>query len=580
MRSKIIASLPILESTTISSNTNPEGVSSPRSPACNITNSDDSEGLITTIKRGTKSCYNAFEEVSMSGALASDDTKGFIRSRPFHGRQMAALLRVARDADHVHAIEGLKKRRDKALAKARVPAMVTQEMMLQEAQYEVLAQSSMPRLEDSARTEAETGDVHLDKRPVEGFRPAPFSTRKIPAGSSSESSMLALANFKRRPRQPSILQIGRQDTVALESELDDMLDDFHPDDESTPFHIKSLDASSRPVTINSANNLLNTITSSVHRQIDSSRKRKLTPPRVQVPNSQSSPDCLLSPPSQPANEHALYVHTSSRARIDESDPDLPSNKPRPLYAETAWSDIMAPPESSSPPHWPDISITTYKSGPNRKHTDRELKNRSASTFIPSKSRSQPLKSISTATLQNLLPRRHHRPATRASDEFDIEDNSDVELDPPPAGDEDELSYAAPTGGRRAPKQNRKPMQSTKLAATVKKKKKPGKTTHKAHMDEDSKGTSVVKTYSRRFSDKENISANSDGMRFDKNVNTPHATISKRLNAHYGTGKKDEVMHAKAKTDLKTLAKKFKEVDEWEMEFEEVTASSSSPRDAR
>jgi hypothetical protein len=33
-------------------------------------------------------------------------------------------------------------------------------------------------------------------------------------------------------------------------------------------------------------------------------------------------------------------------------------------------------------------------------------------------------------------------------------------------------------------------------------------------------------------------------------------------------------------ELEKAAKKFQEVDKWELEFEEVTASSSSPRDAR
>jgi len=33
-------------------------------------------------------------------------------------------------------------------------------------------------------------------------------------------------------------------------------------------------------------------------------------------------------------------------------------------------------------------------------------------------------------------------------------------------------------------------------------------------------------------------------------------------------------------ELKQAAKKFQEVDKWELEFEEVTASSSSPRDGR
>jgi hypothetical protein len=33
-------------------------------------------------------------------------------------------------------------------------------------------------------------------------------------------------------------------------------------------------------------------------------------------------------------------------------------------------------------------------------------------------------------------------------------------------------------------------------------------------------------------------------------------------------------------ELKRAARKFEEVDKWELEFEEVTASSSSPKDGR
>jgi hypothetical protein len=33
-------------------------------------------------------------------------------------------------------------------------------------------------------------------------------------------------------------------------------------------------------------------------------------------------------------------------------------------------------------------------------------------------------------------------------------------------------------------------------------------------------------------------------------------------------------------ELKVAARKFEEVDKWELEFEEVTASTSSPKDAR
>lgn len=40
------------------------------------------------------------------------------------------------------------------------------------------------------------------------------------------------------------------------------------------------------------------------------------------------------------------------------------------------------------------------------------------------------------------------------------------------------------------------------------------------------------------------------------------------------------MEKRVGKELKRAAKKFEEVDKWELEFEEVTASSSSPKDAR
>lgn len=42
----------------------------------------------------------------------------------------------------------------------------------------------------------------------------------------------------------------------------------------------------------------------------------------------------------------------------------------------------------------------------------------------------------------------------------------------------------------------------------------------------------------------------------------------------------EEMEKRIGKELKRAARKFKEVDKWELEFEEVTASSSSPKDAR
>jgi len=73
-----------------------------------------------------------------------------------------------------------------------------------------------------------------------------------------------------------------------------------------------------------------------------------------------------------------------------------------------------------------------------------------------------------------------------------------------------------------------------------KKKKPGKTAQRAHGKEDGKGASVVKTYSRRLSDKENRSADSDSAGLDESVDSPLSAIPDKLSARGGTGRKTKL----------------------------------------
>lgn len=57
------------------------------------------------------------------------------------------------------------------------------------------------------------------------------------------------------------------------------------------------------------------------------------------------------------------------------------------------------------------------------------------------------------------------------------------------------------------------------------------------------------------------------------------------NAEIGSGSEDEgagavAVAGKASEEMKRLAAKFREVDDWGLEFEEVTGSSDRMRDAR
>lgn len=558
---------------------------SPRPSGRTTTNSDDSEGIVKTIKNGLRRKSTIHDDVSMSGALAPQDVQNSARLRPPGGRQRAALSRIARDGDHARAIEALKKRRDEAMSEVRAPKVAQQVSALEttlQLPDQVLVPMSLPKAVERAvskTVEEEQEDLLVDTRTVKRVRPVPFSSRKIPPALGTESSIVGLANFRRRPRQPSILQIGRQESAASERELDDMLDDFQPDDESTPVHITRLQTR-----IGLTPGHLDTTTTH-YVPASSSWKRKLTSPEIQVANFQSSPIQVPSSPPQVKNTSihspAFSIHPSPHVSETESLPEVPLIS----SSEAIWSDIMAPPQSSSPLQSPlkaiqvanatKTSLELYSKS-QRKSFAIKIDSNRYSAAMQTKPKQQPLTSISTATLQNLLPRRRHHPARCGVGDFDIPNSSDVESDTlKMAEDEDELSFAAPPGRRRADNATYNSVKSTKLTVTMRKKQVKSKA--KATSKERANGLGVVKTYLRRVSDKENISTvDLDGEGQESNEDQ----LPDGSNQHNETGHPSAISPVKVKTELKALARKFKEVDRWEMEFEEVTASSSSPWDGR
>lgn len=568
---------------------------SPASSGRATTNSDDSEGIVKTIRKTAKS---KDADVQMSGALPPEDVRGSTRMKPPSGRQRAALSRIAREADHARAIEALKKRRDDALA----------QKIAEQASGQVVVPSSMPVAQEAAtQTVIMQVDLEAETRIIERIRPIPASHRKLQATPGAESSILALAKFKRRPRQPSILQIGRQDTAASESDsdsdemLDGMLDgvveEFQPDDESTPFHVSRLQQIVRGTPSHTAAE-----PPSMQRlSSPGSRKRKITPPEIQVPRSQSPTMHLTSSPPDPLispdGEDPYVLPTASPALLepDLSDLDLPSKRTRRSPPPNIWSDTMAPPQSSSSTQSPAKDQTTRpshtikpipkpKPNPKRKQPSRNADADHSTRSQTTRPKKEPLKPISTATLQNLLPRRRNR----QRDDFDLPSNSEHELDTPaPAEDEDELSFAAPKSRRKTagvgPKQ--RPAKATKPPATTRK--TPGRRKAKAPETQKKTGkdsSGPGRTYSRQVSDKENEGkvheqddGNNDSQQPDTSSDAELSDEGGQVGRKGGAAVPAEV---KATKELKTLAQKFQEVDAWQMEFEEVTASSSSPRDGR
>ncbi|GJC86538.1 hypothetical protein ColLi_09376 [Colletotrichum liriopes] len=365
------------------------------------------------------------------------------------------------------------------------------------------------------------------------------------------SSKFNIGLFKRRQREPSILGTAQKERAQRPIELssgpdtdDEVGDGFEPEAESTPLQ----------------------------------NRRKTQPPPATEPESESQQ--VLAPDSQPIQKEAgLTSSTTSRKRKsiegheeagrpgkasrtepepesvpdlgdDDSDSEL-SELPSPVLTPTRPSafprpttpnrdEIMAPPESSddedSEEAWPDIRTLAKqrrrRASPVTPTRDGNVSDASSPpslthspNFPATRNKSRQKKQakspkVTTADLTGLLPRRRHK---KARDPYSVNDTEEEEIDASNLAEhDDELSYIdARTRSRRA--------KITPL-----------------------------------------------------NRSTANRPASRSGKAAASADKSRAVTRSATRTadELKKAARKFKEVDRWELEFEEVTEDSSPNRDAR
>lgn len=507
----------------------------------------------------------AKQEYTMSGALDPKEL-GDGLARPPTGRQRAALSKIAREADHARAIEALKKRRDAALAAQGGD------------------QIQVPSPQPAKHTEdARPPTRGKDTPAMSGAQTLPYGLGSQEQGTPAiESSVLAIAKFKRRPRQPSILQlVQQQDNRAEEQDDNDDLDDFLPDDESTPFLVSQtkLQIQGTPTSSSSSSQQLPTL--------NHSRKRKLTPPDIQVPRSQSVVDRPTTPTVQDLGISDIYS-------IPGDEPKLLSGYHFHPPSPQLHSDTLAPPQSSSPSRVSPEHKRSTRNRPAAKSLPRGRASRKnpvrKPVAIPAQDPEEPLseasempspaqpsrkrnnlapKTLSTATLQNLLPRRRHR--RKHASEFDIPSSGDEVIDTTGLDeDEDELSHVAIVKRVAVKKNPAKTPASKKRVASATARKKSGQIA----------GKGATRTYARKVSDKENEPRTTSEGGDEGDSLGPVGDDDETADVEAGTGRAGSVRNGTSGKELQKLAQKFREVDKWALEFEEITASSSSPRDAR
>lgn len=382
--------------------------------------------------------------------------------------------------------------------------------------------------------------------------------RKISATPGFDSSMLS--SFRPRPRQPSILHLMDDGDDGSDFDSEMFLDGFDPEDASTPLTIhkrNALPVDALPPTPSPRK--------STQAHNTSGKKRKLF--AVEIPafpqltkdaGSAPSPSPDPDPVPEPGREEADNGDSDS----DDDSIPLPDPPDIPASSELA-NTTMAPPVSSSVANSPVKQLSRAS--------------KSAERLSSTKSAHQP--QISTSALrENLLPaRRRRRLQAQRGDGHEFDLDSDVDGEDTGrartiiAADEDELSYMP---AQKSRKTGRDVLKSNKQRANKQMTRKGG-----SKLGTRGKGVGAKRATEKPLkgtgTTKERLSKPRRGARGKENdVYEAPSSDSDEQDSETTPNPKDRSW--RENEELVRQAKKFAEIDKWSMEFEEVTAESSSP----
>lgn len=407
-------------------------------------------------------------------------------------------------------------------------------------------------------------------------------------------SSLNIGLFRRRPREPSILgarrrrsQSGSDLDTAQNLGVGSEADDEGPDAESTP-PLRSRRQTRQSLRLQSGGR--SSPRAPRGRDSDGVAGGEIPQPVIAIDflasavipdDSDSELSALTSPTSPPAG----FAHRAMTP-VQHADVTAPPVSSDSEAESDVWPDIhtlarkrrrpsittplgAAPPSDlSSPPSLTHSPILASKAGSRR---------RGRST-----ARHQTPPKVTTADLTNLLPKRRPK---RPRDSFDL-DGDDDEFDSSALAhdeEEDELSYHHPTRAttrRRGSRPAHRPASARHAAsASSHARVADGPAAKQRRRTPVSAPASALRssrknkqTYQRRSSDKENESGDeeADGTGINPLPDDSFEQVDRSENSTADPPQADE---------LRKAAKKFKEVDKWQLDFEEV-AEPSSPQNAR
>ncbi|KAH6624227.1 hypothetical protein B0J18DRAFT_427620 [Chaetomium sp. MPI-SDFR-AT-0129] len=420
---------------------------------------------------------------------------------------------------------------------------------------------------------------------VAGRDDAPIRPSSRGQNTPSISSTLNFGNFRRRAREPSILGTGRKRRTARSQSRASQTsrasraasvandgDESGPDGESTP-----LDRTRRQTRASLAAN-----GSRENSPIPASRKRK---------SLESHEDGREKRPATGADSGVSEpeeIHQSIEIEVERSPSPPPRGRAlereRPSTPAQEDDPDMAPPLSSSsegdsPRVWPSMDTLAHRTytrkpptrsmkTPELRESSSELSSPPSLTHSPNyaapskapptkKKAVPPQKKVTTADLTSLLPRRRTKESNRSrnsNDPFDIDASEDERHD------EEDVSYV-----------NTRTAMRNKAQRPLAKSTSNGK--GKAVETSATKGKKrSVRTYGAANEDKENdevedeiVVASGDEAAVDGGREESEETPTEETS---------QMMVERIGEELQKAAKKFKEVDKWQLSFEEAAPSSS------
>lgn len=418
---------------------------------------------------------------------------------------------------------------------------------------------------------------------VAGRDDAPIRPSSRGQNTPSISTTINFGMFKRRAREPSILGTARRrhrsrSQTSQASRNASILGDGNdsgPDGESTP-----LDRTRRQTRPSLAANV-----SREGSPVQPSRKRKsleshedgrekrtaLEADAAGMDEVHQSIEVDSEPLSPPRGRTRERERLSTPVR--ENDPDMAP----PLSSSSS--------EGGSPVAWPSLDTLahrtyTRKPAPRAERTPAledpasDISSPPSLTHSPNyatantKARarkkpppSPPPKKVTTADLTSLLPRRRHKPSNHSShsnDPFDLDGSEDDSYHVSAAGnDEDELSYVDSRAARRT-RAARPPLSKSASNRKDKEARTSNKRNKRTYGSNDKENEEVL--------DEIVVNSGNDGA--DAEAERGHSELSE--------GETSEMMRERLGDELQKAAKKFKEVDKWELSFEVVSGSSSPP----